>query len=281
MKTEQHKTTPYFHRDYENDLGTPSFGPAPLEQGKRVVLVALPFLSLHPLLRMPTPIGLGGARVYQDITCLLETIHKGDLTACSYQLFQTMFSIASLAGTLIAHPAGMLLTTSQDLLIEIARFAQHLQAQEYEKAFESGAKIINHALYLTLWLDGGLKITLLSLISQLTLCLILARKEWNAGHWLETAGQLGMALVRARQIQTHLPQPSKVKTPFKENVITAIYDEDDYPIIRITRNEQGELVLIDYRDNTEYYPQKDENGTEILNPHGGHVWVDKNGNRLN
>jgi hypothetical protein len=242
---EPHERDLYFHRDYENDVGKPTYDQSSTDQAKRVALVALPFLSLSQPLQFPIALGMGGLRAYNNVTNVFECIKNNNLNDGGYYLLQTLISTASVAGTLIAHPLGMVLTTANDLLIEIVHLSKHIQAQDYEKAFESCAKIVNNALYLAFLLDGGIKLTIASLAAQITLCLYEGRKEWNAGHWLEAAGQMGMALARSVKLQSHLtklqdevhiqaPRPVEIA-----DEITAVLDENDFPIAWI---EDGQVV---------------------------------------
>jgi hypothetical protein len=53
---------------------------------------------------------------------------------------------AALAATLFMHPMGMLITTAQDLSLDLAALAGEVHRGEYRAACETSLKTMNHAL---------------------------------------------------------------------------------------------------------------------------------------
>ncbi len=194
----------YFHRDYRNDVGEPARDHSPQDIVKRIALVALPFASLYKPFHFPMALGTGALRVYTNVTALMESVKQRDADKAAYQCVQTMIATAAFAGTVIAHPFGMVLTTANDLVIDVAQLGIDLKRKDYEKVMERCGQIANNALYLAFVLDGGLKLAVGSLASQALLGLYETQKEWKAGNWLEAAGHLGMTLARCRQLQVRV-----------------------------------------------------------------------------
>ncbi len=149
-------------------------------------------------------LGTGALRVYTNVTALMESVKQKDADKAAYQCVQTMIATAAFAGTVIAHPFGMVLTTANDLVIDVAQLGIYLKRKDYEKVMERCGKIANNALYLAFILDGGVKLAIGSLASQALLGLYETQKEWKAGNWLEVAGHLGMTLARCRQLQVRV-----------------------------------------------------------------------------
>lgn len=188
----------YYHREYANDVRN-----QPPEQSnlcQRVALVALPFLSLHKSLSFPISLAMGSLRSFTCITQLMTVIKSGKSSEIPYHLLQTAISITALTGTIFAHPLGMLITTTHDLITEITHLLHQLEKGDSEKAFQSCANILNNALYLAMFLNGGLEIAIASLAMQIILGLNQSKGEFDKGNYLEALGHVLMAGVRGNQM---------------------------------------------------------------------------------
>ncbi len=98
----------------------------------------------------------------------------------------------------------MLVTTAQDLLIGVSHLLQNVSAGEYEKALESCLNIVNSALYLMLFLNGGIEYAVASLALQVLVGIYHSIGEFTKGNYLEAAGHVGMTVVRGSQLSTQL-----------------------------------------------------------------------------
>ncbi len=170
----------------------------------RVGIVALPFFSLHKPLSLPISLTMGGLRSVMCTSNLIESIRSGNCSDIAYMLLQTVIAVIALAGTIFAHPAGMLITTGHDLIIELTHLIHHLYVGEHRKALESCLNIANNALYLVLFLDGGLEMAIASLAVQILVGLSHSMNELQNGRWLEGAGHLLMATVRGNQLSAQV-----------------------------------------------------------------------------
>jgi phosphatidylserine/phosphatidylglycerophosphate/cardiolipin synthase-like enzyme len=189
----------YYHREYKNDLPTAQEN-SWVNTAQRVALTALPFVSLYKPLSFPLSLLTGGLRTYTSAAQLLEAIQAGEAKEIAFAMAQTAISVLALAGTIFAHPVGMLISTGNDLILEVVDLIQNLQKGEYEKAAINCLNIINNALYLALFLNGGIELTIVSLALQILIGVYHARGEFLKGNFIEAAGHLGMCLVRGSQI---------------------------------------------------------------------------------
>ncbi len=194
----------YYHREYTNDIKTNEKEPKGSQTCKRVALASLPFFSLYRPLSLPISLAMGTTRSLTEGSQLVTAIHQGETRAIAFQLFQTSISIASLAGTIFAHPAGMLLSTGHDIFIETASLLNHLQKGNYQKATECCAKIINNALYLAVATHGGLELAIASFALQTLIGLYYSHQEFKKGNTLEGCSHLLMAMVRANQLHSQV-----------------------------------------------------------------------------
>ncbi len=196
------KSPYYVHREFANDLGRitqENEHSWMMNTSKRVALVALPFASLYKPYSFPLSVATGGLRIFHSLTELHARIGQNNFKGISYEFLQTTLSIISVAGTIFAHPLGMLITTGHDLFAEAVHLIQCVQSREYEKAMESSIKIVNHILYGSLFLYGGLELTIASLAIQTLLCAYLSQKEFRQGHQLEATAHILMAIIRIQQ----------------------------------------------------------------------------------
>jgi hypothetical protein len=190
----------YYHREYENDVADKGNEPSWMQQSQRVATVALPFFSLYRPLSLPISLGMGTLRAFSNANQLLASIQQGNSRDIPCQLLQTTIAVVALAGTIFAHPAGMLITTGHDIIIETIRLVGYLQRGEHKKALESCANIVNNALYLALFTHGGLDLAIASLGMQVLIGVYHAQEELRAGRYFEAAGYITMSLIRGNQM---------------------------------------------------------------------------------
>ncbi len=194
----------YYHREFANDVGEPSEEHSWIDGCKRVGTVALPFFSLYKPLSLPLSLSMGGLRTVNSVVCLATAIQEGSAGAIGYAILQTLISTVALAGTVFAHPVGMLVTTCDDLVIELIKLIQNLYVGEYQDAIENCLSIVNNALYLALFLDGGLEMAIASLAVQILNGLYHSISEFQNDKWLEGVGHLLMATIRGDQLSAQV-----------------------------------------------------------------------------
>ncbi len=198
-------TPEYYHREYSNDIPLPSKNlswseQSNIERMQRVANVALPYLTLYAPLSYSISLGLGSLRAFSCLSHLIASIQEGNASSSAYQLLQTSIAAASLAGTIFAHPLGMLITTGQDLLVASGNLAMHLKDGEYKKATEDGLSVFNNAVYLGMCMHGGLELSITSLGIQVLTGLYHTQAEMREGRYLEAFGHAGMSGIRGKQL---------------------------------------------------------------------------------
>ncbi len=207
----------YYHREYRNDIpeAEQTVEKTWLQEAQRVGFIALPFISLYKPLSFPLSLALGGLRVLSCGSELLASIQRDDMDQIAYQLVQTSIAVIAVAGTVFAHPVGMLITTAQDIFVELKLLLTNLQEGAYDKAALNCANILNNSLYIALLLNGGLELAVASLAIQVVLGAYHSHQEFKKGNHLEGAAHLVMALIRGNQARVQMdnvPWMSKLKT---------------------------------------------------------------------
>lgn len=122
----------------------------------------------------------------------------------SYALLQTILAVASLGGTLLAHPLGMLLTTVHDCALDCINVGQYLYIGEWSHALHSYIPLMNNSLYLGLFLYGGMQLAVASLAMQVFIGLSQSTSEWKKGRHLEAGGHLLMGMIRGNQLSRQI-----------------------------------------------------------------------------
>ncbi|MBI2743139.1 MAG: hypothetical protein HYX48_04405 [Chlamydiales bacterium] len=171
-----------------------------IDQGKRVAVAALPFLTLYKPLAVPVSLVFGGLRTVGSASQLLESYQQGDISKLAPALAQTMVSTAAVAATLFGSPMGMLITTGQDLLIELGKVIELAEKGQYEQMTESFLIIANNSLYLTMMLSGGLEIAIAALTMQVLTGIYHSHADLEKGNYIEATAHIMMTLVRCNQL---------------------------------------------------------------------------------
>lgn len=227
---------PYYHREYSNDINVPQKESQKESSNiyKRVTLVALPFLSLYKPLNVPIALGMGATRVYTFSSQLVSDIQSGNCKKISFTILQTAIAVVALASTVFAHPIGMIVTTSQDMIFELSDLVRSLQKGNLEASLVSLTKIINNAFYLALICRGGLEFSIASFAMQAITLVILSRDEFKKGkgHILEGCGHLLMAAVRVNQGYSQfklLQRQWEIEDAIKRVVVGELHEKWKFP----------------------------------------------------
>lgn len=270
----------YYHHDYEKDFPSPENTPIEktwLEDAQRIGVIALPFLSLYKPLSFQLSIATGSLRVVSCSLALLHSCKQGE--GITYASLQTTIAVAALAGTLLAHPLGMLVTTTNDMLLELFLLLENIQKSDYEKAILNCANIVNNSLYLMLFLHGGLERAIASLAMQMALGFYHSYEDYKKGKNWEAAAHIFMGLMRGYQlhqqlellnIKTSVPafaarRPGMIVTGASNAVdLRTTHNPEPYTIKTISSVPQR-LVLVE--GDCTYLPVSATDGT---------VWNDSN-----
>ncbi len=169
-------------------------------QIERVMLVALPFLSLYRPFGKVISSSLG---VYHSVSHLCGAISAGNEQAwkrCALRIGQMGLAILTIGATLFHLRVGLLLITSIDIAKSGFALCHCLYQRQYLQALEKGLELSTSGFYLGIMMTGALEIVLLSLLLQTATCLYQAQKEYKQGRYLEAVAKIAMGMIRVYQI---------------------------------------------------------------------------------
>ena len=84
------------------------------EMVKETAVASLPFLTLYKPLSFPISLGIGVLRVGVTSVQLADAIREGDSAKILSASIATTIAVICVAGTIFAHPLGMLIATGYD-----------------------------------------------------------------------------------------------------------------------------------------------------------------------
>lgn len=220
----------YSHRDYGNDFPKKCENQL-LEQSIRIVQVALPFLSLYKPFSAPLSIALGSARVITTFSEMLAAVKEKDSCLIKRALLKLIVTTTAVAYSILEHPFSTLITTSQDIAVNLANLASALQKEDYKEAAKALLSLTNNLLYLISFYSISLELCIVSIGCQILVNVSDSAEQWQKGNRLESFAGFLMALIRSKQM---LDQIKLLKYKFEvENSLAEIqyYDEfeDLYP----------------------------------------------------
>lgn len=220
----------YYHREYKNDLPATSVAKADetswINTGQRITVAALPFISLYKPMSFPLSLVTGGLRSYTAITQLMESFSGGNSHDISFALLQTIVSVMALAGTIFAHPIGMMISTGNDLVLELTRLIGNLKEGKYEEAITNCLAIINNVTYLALFLHGSLELAAASFAIQVLVGLYHSQSEFRKGHYIEAGSHLLMSIVRGGQLTEQI-KVIQFRNEFQQHAQTCLSKVDE------------------------------------------------------
>ncbi len=245
-------TPPYLHREFANDIKPAREGTVFSNSCARIALVALPFISLYKPAGFPLSLGMGGLRVVSNLTALYEATKKGATSEISCQMLQTAVSIASVAGTIMAHPLGAMISTGHDLAIKTVDFAHHLYDCKYTKAAEDFLHIANETIYLGLFVTSSAQLAIASLGLQILIELYHSQKEFKNGKYLEGCAHFIMAGIHCKQMEGAIGQMQK---QMQENLTPSITQPAD--TIKQRNKMQEDPIHVIYLNPDKYESNQD------------------------
>lgn len=181
--------TPRFHRDFANDFPKGKGKSESESLAQRVLLASLPILSLYRPFGRALSIGANSSRLFfagKELELSLEKM--GNLA----------LSVAAVAGGIFYSSAGMMITTSHDILLNLQGIANSDQ-----KLLE-GVKFLNNVAYISLLFYGSLELQIISLATQILLNFGSSVIEYKKGRYIEMGTNLFMTGIRLKQMQNYV-----------------------------------------------------------------------------
>ena len=135
---------------------------------------------------------------------MIEAFKSKNSTAIARSTVEVAVACTALACSIFAHPLGMLVTTTHDMILNVNQLTHALKNKDYQKAAEIGLQLINNALYLGCFFAGSLEWSIASIGSQIFIGLYNSSSEFKKGNYLEGCGQLLMAGIRGKQMHDQI-----------------------------------------------------------------------------
>lgn len=167
---------------------------------KKVALAALPFLSLYKPFSFGMTLGSETLKSAASIASFYSVIQGGNGDEMLKGFVKTALQVSSCVLTLLAHPIGVFISAGQEIVKESVACVGYLKERKYAKASESGALILNSALYISVFVIGGLEISIASTGMQILLGAYQSQKEYREGRWLEGTSHLIMSGYRMKGV---------------------------------------------------------------------------------
>lgn len=232
---------PYYHREYKNDEIRTS---SKLLDCLNLALLVLPNIS--KAFSQPIAVGSGALRSWS----YWSRKDKGNA-----EIGHAVFATTALAATFFKHPLGMILTTAQDLSLELTELYNALKTNDPQKIKEHCLNAINHILYLIIFLKGGLELVILSLILQTVVALYRSYHAHLAGDRFKLVLQLLTVAFRCNQLRGQINLLNLTRELVKKG--------STFKIIKLKplgSGSHGDVFLAQRSDNTliavkRYHPQ--------------------------
>jgi len=248
------KSSSYFHRDYKNDLPKKDDKNIILNQVQRVGLVALPFISLYKPFGKTLAIGTSTARALSCSAELISSIKSGcDSQKISKAALDTALAISSIAGTILLHPLGMLITTGHDLTLNSYHIFQAIVEGNNDKLLQETLNMANNIFYLLTMTHGSLEYQILSLACQAILGSYSSFKEFKKGNYFEFTAHVLMSAIRTNQM---IAQVQTLNNKWKLEALIKENKNNDFKNVSCALGASTALsqALTKYKSNDEKIP---------------------------
>ena len=168
-----------------------------VKQGKRVALLALPFVGLYRPIGSAISVTMGSVRA---VTHLNEAVsQEKDWKKCSLAMAQTALAVTSVAATVFSFAIGLYVITAVDGAQGVFRTCVYLKEGEFQKCGEEALQAIASGFYLCFMATGVLEAILISTLFQAVISLYQARQDYAKGNYLEAFAKLAMGGIRFHQ----------------------------------------------------------------------------------
>jgi|GEM_PF-3382052 len=163
------------------------------KHGSRVVNVSLPFINLYQPVEKKL---MAGSEILMVYSSIKEIKNSPDLKFLTIKkpLFIVIVSMASIAAIIFMHPAGMMITNFNDVVISLYTVNEAYKNKNYIKIAKEGlifAKMI--ANY-----SPTVKITLISF--KVVVSASTSLQGFVDGNWLEGSADLIMTVIKSQKV---------------------------------------------------------------------------------
>jgi hypothetical protein len=109
-------------------------------------------------------------------------------------------AIATIAGTILSHPAGMMITTCHDMGLNVYYCCGAIKKHDTFEAIKQIAKLTNNTFYLLTMVYASIEIQIASLTIQVVVYSISSIHEFKEGDWIEGTADFLMAAIQTNQL---------------------------------------------------------------------------------
>ncbi len=166
---------------------------------KRVVDVALPFLSLYRPIGRVMSLGLGGARVFSHFHLALQHEKSAEWKKCAVDVSEMALAVLGVGLIFFHSTLGLFVVTSVDLGKGVVNVACFLKEKDYAKAIDEAIQVFASSLYLAFMATGALELMLVFTLVQASKSLYQARSEIAKGRYLEGFAKIVMMGIHLKQ----------------------------------------------------------------------------------
>lgn len=188
--------TPYYHRQYDNDLKEDKTSQSYSNFAKRVALTSLPFLSLYQPFGKAINFTMGSARV---VTNGVGVVTSENWKRVAIQTAELGLALVALVGVFYHFTLGLYLTTLADVAINLFHICENTYSGDVEHLIEQLLQALGSTLYLGIMLTGSLEVVILSLVIQSMISFYQASEEWKDGRIPEAVAKTLMGMIRTFQ----------------------------------------------------------------------------------
>lgn len=201
------KEPAYYHREFKRDFGHKT-DDSWSQTFKDAGTTLLPLLTFYRPLAFPVIAASSAVRTYRHGSALKDIMSapKVNNYALGYCSVQTVLSTAALAGTLVSHPLGLVISSGQDLLTDTYSLILNLKNGKKRAAFENSLQIVNNAFYLAVLVKGSFGLVLASLALQSASSLYHAVSAYEKCDYIQSAAHFAMAGARNAQLTLQIEQ---------------------------------------------------------------------------
>jgi len=126
-------TTPYYHRQYEQDVLPKEDDSKENSIIKRAALIAIPFFSLYTPAGRVISLGMGSVRALTNGAGIFTADSLGK---SAFHVSQVALASLALAATLYQFTLGLYITTGVDLMTNLFHICEMIASGQYHAAFE-------------------------------------------------------------------------------------------------------------------------------------------------
>jgi putative glutamine amidotransferase len=163
---------------------------------RRIVDVALPFLSLHAPTARVISAGLALLQTGVHLHAGYKSILEGNYQACAQSMALVAFQTSLAALSILMPAAHYLLSQGHHTLTQSGALLKALSRRDWKESQLLTLSLVNQSIHISSLLIGGPELILFSITCQVVKDLYKAQQAWGKGQKPEAFLALGLGLIR-------------------------------------------------------------------------------------